>query len=366
MAVLLWIGLGCGGSNPYGDSIWRTRSKVASRPRAFGKDANGYLNTVQGEFENAGPLRPTVDLKRLMQSKIPTGEYRVIIGDVLEFSMPSILRVISAELTDSLGQVQPYRSRVNKAGAILLPIIGEIPAVGKTVADIEEDIVRAYYPKYVVNPPSVVGRVHEYRTSRVAILGAVRDQGVYRCSSDEMTLVSVISKAGGIVDDGATVIRIRHAGESAGRRPLVLPVKGLNIPFADVALHDGDTIEVERQNPQNFMVVGLVNKVGAFPYPAGVRYNLMQALAFAGGIDDLADPRYARIYRQGPNGKVLDRTFSLKGAALRDASNVIIKPGDVVAVEQTSRTRLRLLLAEILRINTGFNMVYRLDKGGSD
>jgi protein involved in polysaccharide export with SLBB domain len=175
-----------------------------------------------------------------------------------------------------------------------------------------------------------------------------------------MSLVSLITKAGGIIDEGATVIRIKRNGDAAAR-PLSLPVRGLNIPFADVPLQDGDLVEVERVNPQYFMVIGLVNKPGAFPYQPGAEYTLLQALAFAAGVNDIADPKYARIYRQTPDGRIVDRTFRLKNSELTDASNVIIKPGDVVALEHTARTRFRLLLAEILRIQTGVNVVYRLD-----
>jgi len=65
-----------------------------------------------------------------------------------------------------------------------------------------------------------------------------------------------------------------------------------------VAIKDGDTIEVERLDPVTFSVTGLVQKPGAFPYLPGRKVNLMQALAEAGGLNDKADPQFAKVYRQ--------------------------------------------------------------------
>ena len=113
-------------------------------------------------------------------------------------------------------------------------------------------------------------------------------------------------------------------------------------------------------------MVGLVTKPGVFNYPVGVKYNLMQALAFAGGVNDLAAPSFVKVYRQGTEGNLLAATFSIKGTDLTSASNVTIKPGDVVAVEHTFGTRTRLLLAEILRVTTGVQMVYEVDNGSDD
>ena len=164
------------------------------------------------------------------------------------------------------------------------------------------------------------------------------------------------------------MIRICRAGDVNGENRIVLPVKGLNIPFADAELQDGDIVEVEQINPQVFTVIGLVNKSGTFSYPPGVRYNLMQALAFAGGVDQIAAPRYARVYRQCADGSIISASFRLKGTSPVDAANLIIKPGDIVAVEHTFSTKARLFLAQIFRVTAGVNAfaTYRLDTSFDD
>jgi polysaccharide export outer membrane protein len=312
------------------------------------------LNT----FENAGPLRPGIDADHIVSAKIPAGPYRLAKNDVLEVYMPAIIQAASAEDLNTTLQkkTEPILCRVDMNGKINLPVAGEISAAGKTLSELDALIASAYYPKYTTTRPTVVTRIAEYSTVNVTVIGAVKEPGIYQLRSDEMSLVGLLMKSGGILEDGAGCIRIRHPGTEKDAKTFVLPVKGLNIPFADVVVEGGDTIEVERLNPEIFTVIGLVAKPGAYPYPPGVQYNLQQALSFAGWVDELADPEYVKVYRQTSDGTVVDATFKLSGTTLTDASNVIIKPGDVIAVEQTPLTRTRLLMAEIFRINTGIGV----------
>jgi protein involved in polysaccharide export with SLBB domain len=133
-----------------------------------------------------------------------------------------------------------------------------------------------------------------------------------------------------------------------------LPVKDFNIPFADVALQDGDSVVVERLQPPLFTVMGLVNRPDNFPYPPDVQYTLMQAIGFGGGLNLVAEPRYVTIYRLKRNGTCVSATFPIRGDRRPvDASNTLIKPGDIIAVEHTPRTRTALFLDRMFRINVG-------------
>ena len=109
----------------------------------------------------------------------------------------------------------------------------------------------------------------------------------------------------------------------------------------------------EHRNQRVFAVLGLVKKPDAFPYPADVQYNLMDALALAGGVDLVADPHYVKIYRQDSNGEIVSATFGIDSKSFADASNVVVKPGDVVCVEITPRTRTNLWLSQVLRLSFG-------------
>ena len=338
-AVLLVCAAGCGPTLPSADEL--------------------------AAFEKAGPLRPTVDVGRLIRARMPAGPYRLVPGDVLELRMPAVMRAVAPEPPD---QIDPYLCRVSDDGMIFLPNAEKVNVADKTLSQTEAAVVALYHPKYVVHRPSVVARVTDHQTVNVSITGAVQKPGLYALRSDEMSLVNLIMKSKGIVDEGAAVIRICQAGDDNGKNRIVLPVKGLNIPFADAELQDGDIVEVEQINPQVFTVIGLVKESGTFPYPPGVRYNLMQALAFAGGVDKLAAPKYARVYRQCGDGSIITASFRLQGTSPVDAANLIIKPGDIVAVEHTFSTKTRLFLAQIFPVTTGINAfaTYRLDTSFDD
>jgi len=229
-------------------------------------------------FEEAGPVQSAMDFDQLSKGK--PGPYRVIPGDVLEFQMHVDLRVISSELAERLragyryNEIEPYLVRVSDTGSITLPIIGNIQVAGKTLAEIEETVKNAYYPKYVVNPPMLICQVKKYESEHESV----------------------------------------------------------------------------------FTVMGLVNRPDAYSYPPDVQYNLMEALAFAGGLDMVANPKYVKVFRQKSSGAVVQATFGVNTKALIDAYGVVIKPGDVIYVDHTLRTRANKFLSDVFHISVGANV----------
>ena len=230
-----------------------------------------------GQFEKAGPLGSEIEINGITRAKAHIGPYKVVCGDILEFRMPAILRVISANITEwlrptyGIKDIEQYLVRVNDAGTITLPIVGKLPVARKTLADVEEIVINAYYPKYVVDPPMVVCQVAKY----------------------------------------------------------------------------------QRENERVFTVLGLVNKPDAFPYPPDVQYNLMEALAFAGGLDMVADPHYIKIFRQDTSGKVVSAIFSVDSKSMVKAYGVSIKPGDVIYVDHTLSTRTNKFLSGLFQFRVG-------------
>lgn len=318
-------------------------------------------------FNSAGPLLPELDGELIVASCWKQQQYRLVSGDVIELEMPAIMKVSSSELPGWSGKREPYACRVNNDGDVFLPVIGAVKAAGLTLTELESKIAQSYYPRFVVNYPAIVVSVKEYRTSRVSVVGAVKTSGVYELRADEMSLVNLLMKAGGITEDGAASIRIAHSDTGSFSKPIILPVKGFNVPFEDAALSNGDMVVVEPLLPQNFTVVGLVNRPGAFAFTPGVNYNVMQAIAHAGGLDEVAAPKFVRVYRQDRDGQIVSALLPLSGREAEKSLMIRLKPGDILAVEQTSRTRTRKLLAEIVQFNLGMQTIYRLDnKDGSN
>jgi len=117
--------------------------------------------------------------------------------------------------------------------------------------------------------------------------------------------------------------------------------------------------EYQNQDDLVFTVLGLVKKPAAFPYPPNVQYNLMEALAFAGGFDLVADPRYVKIFRQDTDGEIVFATFKIDNDTLVDAYDVLIKPGDVIYIDHTFQTRVNTFLSDVLTIGVGADVRYR-------
>jgi len=309
-------------------------------------------------FEAAGPVMPEVDTKRILSGMLKPGPYRVVPGDLLEIKGPRALFLGAGDPGTGRVEEGEHLTRVDAEGAIWLPVVGKFEAQGLSLSEIEERISKAVFPKFLRRRPSIVVDVVDYRKTRVTVVGAVEKPGLVKLRSDELSLYGALSACGGILKAsnlvvGARLIRIRRPGETRPQA-LVLPVKGLNVPVGDVALEGGETIEVERYEPDTFTVIGLVQKPGAHEYPPEVTYNLMQALAIAGGVDMTADPPYATVFRKDKDGKILPATFAISGVGLAQASALEIKPGDVIVVEHTAASWTRSLLAQILRIQLGF------------
>jgi len=234
---------------------------------------------------------------------------------------------------------------VQPDGLVFLPLIGDFDVGGKTQGEIEDGLAEAYHKDDKLKErPLVVVTVTEYATVNVAVIGAVAQPGQHALRADQRSVLGALMAAGGIKSERGAA-RIRVLGEDGGER--MLPVQLDDIPLEDIALIGGETVVVVPPSERQFTVYGLVKKSGVFPYPAPRRLNLMQALATAGGTDDAAAPRYATIYRVKSDGAIVGATFKIDGNSLTDASNVVIKDGDVIAVEHTQGSWLRAFFTNV-------------------
>ena len=300
-------------------------------------------------FDKAGPVVIQVDMTQVAEARIPVGQYRPICGDVLEFQMPEMIQ--AANLDEPGTAIPPYSSRVSEDGTICVPLIGRVPAAGKTLREIEAAIETRCYPKYLANPVSIVAKVSEYYTIPVTVTGAVGSPGLYRLYSDECSLVSLLMKAGGIVKEGAGAIRVIRPDHEIKTVPI--PVRGYNVPFVDIALEGGETIEVEVMEQRTLTVVGLVNKPGSYPYPVGTEYNLTQGLALAGGMDTFVAPGYAKVYRQDANGHVVAVAVKVDDLNRASCARVRLRPGDIISVDHTADTAIRQAIMTFIRVSGG-------------
>ncbi len=100
-------------------------------------------------------------------------------------------------------------AQVAEIGTINLPLLGEVPAAGKTARELERDLTAKLGAKYLQSPQVTVA-VKEYNSHRVTIEGAVTKPGVYPIRS-KTTLLQLTAMAQGLRDDadfsGIVIIR---------------------------------------------------------------------------------------------------------------------------------------------------------------
>ncbi len=201
-------------------------------------------------------------------------------------------------------QVEELRRtvRVSAQGYIGLPLIGAIKAKGLTATELEKEITKKL-EKYL-EEPIVSVYIKEYRSQRIAVLGAVKSPQVYAITGQKY-LLDMLSKAGGLTDDAGSICYvIRPSDSSAANAPTAktividldeLLVKGntlLNIP-----VFSGDVINVPKGGV--VFVDGAVESPGAFPLHG--RMTVVQAITMAKGLKYVAAKSDIRIYRDNGN-----------------------------------------------------------------
>jgi polysaccharide export outer membrane protein len=133
---------------------------------------------------------------------------------------------------------------VSDDGKINMPLIGVVPAAGRSPADLERDLQKRLDAGYMRNPQVTVV-VKEYNSQRVTLEGAVKSPGVFPIRGNE-TLEQAIAKAGGIdrntSSDSVVVFRTTGESRSMIRYDLGDIRKG---SVEDPPVQPGDVIVVE-------------------------------------------------------------------------------------------------------------------------
>jgi protein involved in polysaccharide export with SLBB domain len=197
---------------------------------------------------------------------------------------------------------------VDGSGKISLDILGQIDAAGKTISELQNDIVRLI-SRFDKDISQVVVRVAAYNHNFVYVTGQARTPGKH--SFEEIPdLWTIINEAGGISELGdLSRVTIIRGGADAGK-----------IDYANVAealatgdmsklpkIRREDTIEIPRSAaniPQSTVVQPIVQKnfvyvVGAVNRPGPVEFqensDILDVLALAGGPAPNADLKNAKI-----------------------------------------------------------------------
>jgi len=103
-------------------------------------------------------------------------------------------------------------ARVDEAGRINLPLVGEVTAGGRTTSELRADLATAY-GKYIVDPQVTIN-VSALKSQTALVLGEVKSQGAVTVDH-EMNLFEGIARSGGFTDNAgrSMVVLLRPEGD---------------------------------------------------------------------------------------------------------------------------------------------------------
>ncbi len=220
-------------------------------------------------------------------------------GDVLEVS---IWEAAPATLFGATGQNLPGMPATSHAttlpdqmiddeGFITVPFAGHVPAAGKTLEAIEEDIVQRLTGK--ANQPQVLVRRTRNLSANATVVGEVNASTRVPLTPGNERLLDALAAAGGVRQPvNKMTVQVTRAN-NVYSLPLETIIRD---PRQNVTLLPGDVVTALFQ-PFSFIALGATGKNEEINFETqGI--SLSQALARAGGLmDQRSNPKAVFIFR---------------------------------------------------------------------
>jgi len=273
--------------------------------------------------------------------------------------------------------VTRLRATVGRDGTVELPVVGKIALAGVTSESAKTAVMQACHQQGVTRAPLVQVSLVQPRQHRVTVTGAVQRPGVYMLSRQSSTLVSALAAAGGLSREAGNTISIhsrkttteaapaatemmaafgpepgsptanpvqpailnQSAGPPAQHREIRLTEGSPDLTVQELA--DGDVVSVERRDPPAVVVTGMVHKPGRYDFPIGSDFRVLDAIASAQGTTyKMIDTVLVCRAVTGQNDRVMIQV-SLREASRKQNENILLQPGDIIAVESNLKVMLQ-------------------------
>ncbi len=250
-----------------------------------------------------------------------SADYQVGPGDVLEVTVFG---------NEDLSRVPTVQTN----GAISLPLLGEVPVAGRTLAQVQQEITARLGRDYLVNPQVEV-RVREYHSQFVSVVGEVGAPG-RKPLRGRTRLIDALVEAGGFTPraSGEVLIARTDGAFAGGSRTLVLRISGGATPSAqdavnlELPLRNGDIITA---SPKYYVTVdGEVNRPGRYPIEADL--TVTGAVSLAGGLTRYGSNTVKVRRTESPSGKVRLIEVDLKDVRNGKKPDLPLQPNDVLSV----------------------------------
>lgn len=192
-----------------------------------------------------------------------------------------------------------------------------------------------------------------------AASGAYEGATDYRVGAQDLLEISVFG-----VEELNRTVRVNSNGQvtlpligavMAGGKTIPELEQELGQRYAEGFLQNPQvTVFVTEFTSQRVTVEGAVDKPGIYPLTG--RTSLLQAIAMAGGMDDLADPRGVVVFRQ-IDGQRMAAAFDMRAVRRGEMTDPQIFGDDIIVVE---RSGSRTVVREFLNRLTAFAMFLAL------
>lgn len=341
---------------------------LASAARSQASPQNSAQNSGQGVAAPSDPQKPETAQAandRITQLAIVQGakkDYVLDSGDLLGievFDVPELSRDI----------------RVSDSGYISLPLLPvKVHAGGLTTFQLQDKLAELLLANGLVSNPHVTVTIKEQHGEPITVIGAVRTPMVVQ-TVRQMTLLEVLSRAGGIADDAGGEILITRgvhsfiaaspapdetvetdasqatepAAEAASEKkqeaaadpallsdPLTLRIRLNDLldtgdPKYNVTLNGGDVVSVPRAGV--VYAVGGVQRAGGFVMASDrQQLTVLKVLSLSGGLLPTAKQRDAVIIRQSPDSKQQQVPVDLDQILAHKAKDPVLQASDILFV----------------------------------
>lgn len=167
------------------------------------------------------------------------GDYRIGPQDMLDIDVSQL-----PEMSKSF--------EVDTGGNLLLPLVGQVQAAGRTPAQLSTDIANALKKKYMKDPQVVVS-VREAQGQKITVDGAVGQPGVYPLNGPT-TLMQAVSLAKGADPHFANVHKVAIFRQVNGtRHSAFYDLQQIRTGRAeDPAVYGSDIVVVDTSGSKSF------------------------------------------------------------------------------------------------------------------
>jgi polysaccharide export outer membrane protein len=224
--------------------------------------------------------------------------------------------------------VQPH-------GVIALPLLGEVPVGGLSVAEVQRKLTTLLARDFLVNPQVEV-KVKEYQSQSVSVVGEVNSPG-RKPLRGRTRLIDVLLESGGFkpTASGEVVITRVEGTFEGGSRSLKMRFAGgapspqdqINL---ELPLQNGDIIHA---SPKYYVTVeGEVMRPGRYPIDGDL--TVTGALSLAGGLTRFGSNglRVRRVDPETKETQILE--VDLKDVRSGKKPDLPLLGGDVVTVSR--------------------------------